>query len=227
MDDGIEFILTDEFEWKLELEEDHHVEKAAGCKILIFANNGFGDYLFLRVGADGHVEDSVYMYRHEGPVIEALEDDLELLLELKKRKPSEDEYPAACYETGESIEIGDRVMFRTWISFWRRQLGVVVYVPGKSRKNYQYENGGLKWIAARNEELEIGFLIDPETGVVRKIRCVERTTGKIPKFKRIREDDRSSCLESWVESVVVIGLLFGAIYLGYGVINWFKHLLFD
>jgi hypothetical protein len=54
---GIEFFMGENCEWKLECKESaKFIEKIVGCPVFAFANNGFGDYLFLKRKQDGDVE---------------------------------------------------------------------------------------------------------------------------------------------------------------------------
>jgi len=53
---------------------------------------------------------------HEGPEIERIAEGLETLLGLKERRPSADAYPAAVYETGELVLVGDKVKVKVWRS---------------------------------------------------------------------------------------------------------------
>ncbi len=51
---GIAFFMSQEYEWKLELEGSAmFLEDIVGCPVLIFANNGYGDNLFLKKKPDG------------------------------------------------------------------------------------------------------------------------------------------------------------------------------
>ena len=44
----IEYFRSEDHEWQLKLEEDAAVQKLVDEPILIFANNGYGDFLFLK-----------------------------------------------------------------------------------------------------------------------------------------------------------------------------------
>jgi hypothetical protein len=174
---GIEYFLGETCQWKLESESSApFIEKQTGGPVCIFANNGFGDYLFLKKKPDSdEIDETVYEFFHEGPEINALPDDLETLLGLKDRPPSKDDYPKAIYETGEPVALGDQVRFRSWAAFWKGwQEGVVDYVPGVSNKNLEFEHGGLKWVSIRFDNGNIAPLVDPQTGVLKKIKFVTR-----------------------------------------------------
>ena len=164
-------------EWKLELEgSPPFIADRTGGPVLVFANNGFGDYLFLEQTPDGQrFAEPVFEFLHEGPSIERVTDDLETLLGLKDRPPTADNYPKAVYATGEAVQLGDRVQVKVWAQFWKGwQDGVVKYVPGISKKKSQHEYGGLNWVAIRFRDGEICPLVDPETGTLRKVRFVGR-----------------------------------------------------
>jgi hypothetical protein len=97
------------------------------------------------------------------------------LLELRERPPSSDNYPKAVYDTGELVQPGDRVRVKVWAEFWKGwQDGIVKYVPGISKRNPRHEYGGLKWVAIRFRNGEIGPLVDPKSGKLRKVKFVER-----------------------------------------------------
>jgi hypothetical protein len=175
---GIEFFHWQACEWKLELKGSaKHIEDVVGGLVFVFANNGFGDHLFLKRRADSdEFEEIAYEFFHEGPEVKRVEDDLETLLGLKERPPSADAYPRAVYETGEPVQVGDKVQIKVWAEFWKGwQPGEVMYVPGISRKKPKYEFNGLKWVAIKFCNGELGPLVDPKTGKLRKVRFIERS----------------------------------------------------
>ena len=174
---GIEFFMTEDYEWKLErMESAKFIEEMVGCAVCVFANNGFGDHLFLKKQPDGDgFEEEVFEYLHEGPEINRVTEDLETLLGLKDRPVSDDAYPKAVYETGELVQLGDRVQVKVWAEFWKGwQDGVVEYVPGVSKRKPQHEYGGLKWVAIQFKNGQICPLVDPATGKLRKVRFIGR-----------------------------------------------------
>lgn len=155
------------------------IEENVGGRVLVFAGNGFGDYLFLKgqPGGDGFGEE-VFEFLHEGPKINRMREDLETLLGLNERPASGDAYPRAIYETGEVVQLGDRVQVKVWAEFWKGwQDGEVEYVPGVSNKKLAHEYGGLKWVAIRFGKGQICPLVDPETGKLKKVRFVGRRGG--------------------------------------------------
>jgi hypothetical protein len=166
------FWAPDGAEWKLEVRQDaSFIEKHVGIPVLIFADNGYGDYLFLKKVQSEEFDETVFEYFHEGPLIETIEEDLETVLGLKTRPPSSDNYPAPRYESGEPVLVGDRIRYRVWLFFWKGWInGVVTYVPGVSPRRTQLERDGLKWIELKGRDETIGSLIDPATGVVKQVR---------------------------------------------------------
>ena len=176
-DRGIELFLGENCEWKLELEESaEFIEKIVGCPVCSFANNGFGDYLFLKKHPErDEFKAEVFEFFHEGPEINRITEDLETLLGLKDRPASADAYPKAVYDTGDLVVLGDRVQVKFWLEFWKGwQDGEVEYVPGVSKKNLEFEHGGLKWVAIRFRNGQIGLLVDAKSGKLRKVRFVGR-----------------------------------------------------
>jgi len=167
-------------EWKLKIEANaSFVEKIAGCQVLIFANNGYGDYLFLRKQADSIKDKTVFIFYHETQEIGEWKESLRILLELDTREPSKDSYPRAVYESGEPVYLGDIVQFKTWLFFWKGWMkGTVQYVPGISPRKPQHEYNGLKWLSIKGDKMIVGPVVDPKTGIVKRIRLVERTTAK-------------------------------------------------
>ncbi|HMP81113.1 MAG TPA: hypothetical protein PKA41_00220 [Verrucomicrobiota bacterium] len=177
LEKGVGFFMGEDCEWKFEQKESaEFIEKIVGCPVYAFANNGFGDYLFLkkRPDGDGFGED-VFEFFHEGPEIKRITENLETLLGLKDRPASVDVYPKAIYETGELVQVGDRVQVKVWAEFWKGwQDGQVDYVPGISKKKLKHEYNGLKWVAIRFRNGEICPVVDPKSGKLRKVRFVAR-----------------------------------------------------
>jgi hypothetical protein len=161
---GVDLFMGENYEWKLEVEgRDEYIEKYAGAEICVIANNGFGDYLFLRRdSASGRLMPEIYEFQHEGPVIDTVDDDPYLLFELKPRPPSSGEPPR--YATGETVKLGDRVELKLW---FRRKRGEVVYVPGVSPCDLTFETGGLTSVVVRTDAGdEYAHLVMPETNTL-------------------------------------------------------------
>lgn len=174
---GIDFFMGQDCEWKLAFKESaKFIEERVGCRVCAFANNGFGDYLFLQSKTNGlGFDEEVFEFLHEGPEINRITEDLETLLGLKDRPASADAYPKAVYDTGELVQLGDRVQVKVWAEFWKGwQDGEVEYVPGLSKKKIEHEYGGLKWVAIRFRNGQICPLVDPESGQLRKVKFVGR-----------------------------------------------------
>ena len=178
LESGVNLFMGDSFEWKLEVEEDaRFIEEYTGTPVLAFANNGCGDYLFLK-NSGSKYETIVLIYLHEGPEIEEVQEDLDTLFGFKERPPSNDDYPNAIYSDGKCVMIGDLVEFKVWIQFWKGwQEGKVTYLPGHSKKRPSLESNGLKWIEISSKDWKINPLIDPSTGIVRNVRFVDRISS--------------------------------------------------
>ena len=55
------------------------------------------------------------------------------------------------------------------IKVWfRRRSGRVVYLPGTSPRNGEFEHGGLRWVAIRTENMIVGSVVNPRTEVLKK-----------------------------------------------------------
>lgn len=116
---------------------------------VVFANNGFGDYLFL-VPSVGPVQ----VYWHEGAVIEAYCENLEDLSASKRRAPT-NHPPVRYYGTDQEVRIGDLVSVKFWL--FRKCVGRITYVPGVSDLKRELERDGLAWIRMKAED---GTVID-------------------------------------------------------------------
>lgn len=167
-------------EWKLEIESDtSFVEKIVGYRVLIFANNGYGDYLFLRKQDDTIKDESVFVFYHETQEIGDRKESLRILLGLETREPSKDTYPRAVYESGQPVHLGDKIQFKAWLFFWKGWMdGTVEYVPVISPRKPQHEYNGLKWLSIRGKQMIVEPLVDPITGIAKRIRLVKRATAK-------------------------------------------------
>lgn len=167
-------------EWKLKVETDaSFVEKIVGCQVLIFANNGYGDYLFLHKESDSIQDDKVFAFYHETKEVGDRNESLRIVLGLETLEPSKDSYPRAVYESGQHVNLGDKVQFKAWLFFWKGWMeGTVEYVPGISPRNHQHEYDGLKWLSIKGQEMIVGPVVDPKTGVVKRVRLVERESPK-------------------------------------------------
>ena len=163
-------------EWKLRIEtEVNFIEKVVGSPVLVFANNGYGDYLFLRRTESTDPDNKVFVFFHEAQEIGTWNDSLRVLLGLEQREPSKDSYPKAIYESGETVNLGDKVRFKSWLFFWKGWMdGTVKYVPGISPRKPEHEYNGLKWVSIKGSQMIVGTLVDPKTGVLKGIKFIER-----------------------------------------------------
>ncbi len=164
-------------EWRIKIEAAPEcISRIVKKPFSVFANNGYGDYLFLKKEVGGeHYSDKVYEYFHEGPEITRVNESLEVLIGLEDRPPSDDDYPKAVYESGELVQLEDQVKIKVWAEFWKGwQDAIVEYVPGISKKELSHEHGGLKWVVIQFRNGEICPLVDPDNGTLKKVRFVAR-----------------------------------------------------
>jgi hypothetical protein len=71
---------------------------------------------------------------------------------------------------------GDHVELRVWAHLFKKEPGVVVYVPGISKRHPGMEHGGLAWVGIKlGDGTVVGHVIDPKTKSLKKgIRFVRR-----------------------------------------------------
>ncbi len=174
----------DDGDWEVGIEfpPPAFLQRALSPDSLIIANNGCGDYLFLksRVAPNsepGSFENRVFVYRHEGAEIEQFSDDLEMLTHPPASIPSD--HSTVFYADGAvEVRLGDHVSARNL--FFRKE-GRVVYVPGVSRRNREFEHGGLLWVGIRFEGGSVtGVFVDPNSLCLKKsLRFLSRSTSGI------------------------------------------------
>ncbi|WP_028582080.1 hypothetical protein [Desulfogranum japonicum] len=174
--DGRLFWGEDGAEWRiLTPTNDGSIADVFCGPVVVFAENGYGDYLFLKALPKGTVDETVYVYFHETQDIQQWKDSLGILLGKDECEPSADAYPVAVYQSGEPVQIGDRVHFKTWFFFWKGWIeGTVDYVPGLSKRKNKHEYEGLKWINIQGETMTVGCLVDPTTGIVKQVKLLSR-----------------------------------------------------
>jgi hypothetical protein len=64
------------------------------------------------------------------------------------------------------VNIGDRVMIRLW---FRKRPGRIVYIPGKSDVNPEFEYRGMRWVGVRlNEGALVATPVLTKTGGLKK-----------------------------------------------------------
>lgn len=163
IDQGIEFFMGEEYEWKLKIEgRDDCIEKLVGCQINVFANNGFGDNLFLKINnAEDGYENQIYEFFHEGPEINEIEEGFDILLGLKDRSVSKIEIPK--YSTGEQLMLGDKIQYK---SFFLKKEATITYVPGISKRDPELESEGIVMSLMKKSNGDSYTLtIDPKTNI--------------------------------------------------------------
>lgn len=70
------------------------------------------------------------------------------------------------------VRLGDHVEIKVW---FKRRGGRIVYVPGLSPLNTQYEFNGLRWVAIRTESMIIGSIVRPQTETLKsKVKFIQR-----------------------------------------------------
>ena len=132
--------------WEFEVEENPPawLIRDLPVGLLIFANNGFGDHLFIRPESD-----PVYAYWHDGPEIEEYCPSIQDLLPKTPIKSSG--HPTIFYSgTQNPIKPGDRVLAKCFLLF--RNRGVITYVPGVSHLNKDLEYGEIARLRIRLDD---------------------------------------------------------------------------
>jgi hypothetical protein len=149
-DRNIEFLTDEHCEWKLEIEGNNdYIKDTVGEEVLVIGNNGFGDYLFLKVKA-GSQKPAIPLFKfwHEGPEVDEVKVELECYLGLRPYAPSKTSVPK--YSDGSTVSLRDDVEFK---SFFRKKRGKVTYITGISPLNHKIETVG---IAGMEVELPCG-----------------------------------------------------------------------
>lgn len=66
-----------------------------------------------------------------------------------------------------AVSLGDRIRTRLWFLFPTR--GIVVFVPGISEPDEEFERDGLRWVGVKGDDGSLfGELVDPESGCLSK-----------------------------------------------------------
>ncbi len=149
---------------------------------VVIANNGCGDYLFLTEpepsdSEPGSFGNQVFVYWHEGGQIEQFAEDLRTLTHPPDPTPSN--HGSVFYADGTTlVMIGDHVSARDLLF---RKEGRVAYVPGVSRRNREFEHGGLSWVGIRFEGGAItGVFVDPDSCRLKKnVKFLSRATSPV------------------------------------------------
>ncbi len=158
-------IKTDEEDWEIDIyKNDKETNIPSGA--IIFANNGYGDSLYIRDLTVNTLSDlNIYVFWHEEQVCEKFIDNICLLINPPPPKPSE--FGAIFYYGGKvKVGLGDEVLARDLIF---RKIGRVSYLPGVSKKHREFEHGGIAWIGITFSSGSItGVYIDPNNKWVKK-----------------------------------------------------------
>lgn len=174
IDAGITTFVTEDGEWDLHLESYPLVDSSFGGEVLIFANNGGGDYLFIPAQDVTIETPRIYTYWHEGPEVTQLEERLPEVLGLHERPPSNTAIPT--YATGEQMALGDNIEYK---SFFCWKTATISYVPGISKRDPALEYDGSRQALLRKANGgDYTLTIDNETNsVIGKIRFISRADG--------------------------------------------------
>ena len=171
-----------DWEVKIELPTSDFLQRELPPSSMIIANNGCGDVLFV-IGHDasaaepGSLRNPVFVYWHDEAEIREFKDDLSLLTNPPDPEPSR--HAAVLYADGATqVMLGDHVSGR---DLFLRKAGRVVYVPGVSKRNREFEHGGLTWVGIRFEGGSMtGALVDPESNQLKSgVRFHSRGTSVV------------------------------------------------
>lgn len=74
------------------------------------------------------------------------------------------------------VNLGDRVSIKLW---WRKRTGRVVYVPGISALNREFEYNGMRWVGIRLEDRSLVAtpILHKTQTLKKKVRFVERDSS--------------------------------------------------
>ena len=98
---------------------------------------------------------------HEGPEINEIKEDFDILLGLKDRAVSKIEIPK--YSDGEQMMLGDKIQYK---SFFIKKEATIDYVPGISKRDLGLESDGLVMALMKKSNGDTYTLtIDPETNI--------------------------------------------------------------
>ena len=182
-------VSTDDDDWEIRFESPSSavVKKGVPANALIFAENGYGDFMYLLVNpaSDSTFDDTVYVYWHEEGRSEVLAGKLNGLLYPPEPTPSKQK---TIYYYGGKIEVklGDEVSAR---DLFFRRTGRVVYLPGVSKKNREFEYGGLTEVGIRFSHGSMtATVVDPNTSWLKKsVRFIGRSDST---FEEIKPNER-------------------------------------
>lgn len=174
----------DDGDWEVKIEQPapDFLQRALPPSSLIIANNGCGDFLFVvchywHNSEPGSLRNPVFVYWHDEAEIREFKDDLSLLTNPPDPEPSK--HAAVFYADGATqVMLGDHVSARDLLF---RKTGRIVYIPGVSKRNREFEHGGLAWVGIRFEGGSItGALVDPESNKLKSgVRFHSRGTSAV------------------------------------------------
>ena len=149
------------YAWRIKIESSEVISEIIHEEATVFANNGMGDYLFVKQNDIKGGSPCVFEYWHDDPQVITSEDSFTIIVGFENRRASDSPVPK--YATGESMSIGDIIEYK---SFFRKKKGEVTYVPGISKKDPNLEFDGISMALFRKENGDQSTLtIDPDTNV--------------------------------------------------------------
>jgi hypothetical protein len=177
-------LRCDDGDWQIDIKpaEESHLRQVLPQGSVIIANNGCGDYLYLKIKSNGEISPQVNVFWHEEQRSELFSEHVKNLTQPPPSIPSK--CSAVLYhDSSTPVEIGDEVSARDLIIF--RREGRVYYVPGISKKNRSMEFNGLCWVGIRfHKGTTTGVLVDPKTfRLGRSVRFLKRSAEKIEELK--------------------------------------------
>lgn len=123
--------------------------------LIIVAKNNIGDFLLIQKEKLLSSNTEIYVFWHEGSYIEVIIEDFnEYLNSLKKNT----DLPIIKYYSGEQVLLNDFVYIK---KLFFKKRGKVFYVPGISKKNPEFEYGGLLWVGIKFKSGYTGTIVDP------------------------------------------------------------------
>lgn len=168
----------DDGDWAVDIEliANTPYKRDVPSDALIIANNGCGDFLFIRKTYPALIlyAPEVYVYWHEEHRYELYSDNIETLTNPEPATPSK--HKAIFYFGGTvEVKLGDEVSAR---DFLFRRNGRIAYLPGISRKNRNMEHDGLSWVGIKFQRgTFVGVIVDPTTSQLKKnVRFLQRSS---------------------------------------------------
>lgn len=80
------------------------------------------------------------------------------------------------FGNAEKVDLGDRVSISIW---FRKRLGRVVYVPGVSALNSEFEYNGMRWVGIRLEDRSMVAtpVLSQTQALKKKVKFIQRDTS--------------------------------------------------